>query len=78
MALAESGDTLALIELKRGRPAAAAERAQDAAKQFLELGLPLRASEALAFASDAWEAANESERARLAHERARSLNRSAA
>jgi tetratricopeptide (TPR) repeat protein len=73
MTLAETTDTLALVELRRGRPDEAARRAEEAAEQFLELGAPLRASEALTFASDAWEQADEVERARLARGRARSL-----
>ena len=73
MAIAETTDTLAFVELRRGNSEAAAKRAEEAAEQFLELGSDRRASEMLSLASDAWEQANEPERARAARDRARSL-----
>jgi adenylate cyclase len=71
--VADAIDTVAAIELRRGNFAEAAERAEEAAGLYLEMGSPPSASQSLELARSAWERAGEEVRARDIDARARSL-----
>ena len=70
---AETTDTMAFISLRRGSPADAATRAEEAADLFLELGSPPKAAQSLELAASAWESAGKEARARETRSRAQAL-----
>jgi len=71
--VADAIDTLAAIEVWRGNFSAGAERAEEAAAIYLEMGAPSSAARSLALARSAWEQAGDEPRARDADTRTRSI-----
>jgi tetratricopeptide (TPR) repeat protein len=76
--VADAIDTMAAIELGRGNFAVGAERAEEAAALYLEIGSPRSAAQSLALARRGWEEASDELRARDADARARSILESSA
>jgi tetratricopeptide (TPR) repeat protein len=73
LAAADIRDTIAEILLGQERFAEAAEEAEEAAAQFLEMGAATMATKSLRVAAEAWAKAGEMQRARDSEERARSV-----
>jgi tetratricopeptide (TPR) repeat protein len=71
--VAAATDTMAQILTRKGDFGGAAREAEEAGRLFLEMGAAPRAATSLEIAAKAWEGLGESERARFASERARSL-----
>jgi hypothetical protein len=71
--VADAIDTIAAIEIRRGNFSSGAERAEEAAELYLEMGAPPAAAQSLELARTAWEQAGESLRARAVDVRARSV-----
>jgi adenylate cyclase len=71
--VADAIDTLAAIEVRRENFSAGAERAEEAAALYLEMGSPSSAAQSLELARSAWEQAGDELRARDAEARARSI-----
>ena len=73
IAIAQITDTRAMIELKQGKFEAAAARAEDAARLYLEFGTAPDALGMLEVAAEAWRRAGEDSRAQECDSRAREL-----
>jgi adenylate cyclase len=71
--IADATDTIALLRREQGRFLEAAERAEEAATLYTDLGAAPAAAKSLALAAEAWEQVGELERARSAEDRARKL-----
>jgi class 3 adenylate cyclase/tetratricopeptide (TPR) repeat protein len=71
--VADAIDTIAAIEIRRGNFTTGAERAEEAAELYLEMGAPPSAAQSLELARTAWEQAGDSLRARAVDARARSV-----
>lgn len=71
--VAAATDTMAQILVRQGDLAGAARQAEEAGRLFLDMGAAPRAATSLEIAAKAWEGLGETERARSASERARSL-----
>jgi len=71
--IADAIDTFAAIEIRRGNFTSGAERAEEAAELYLEMGAPPSAAQSLELARTAWEQAGDSLRARAVDARARSV-----
>lgn len=71
--VADAIDTIAAIEIRRGNFSSGAERAEEAAELYLEMGAPPAAAQSLELARTAWEQAGDSLRARAVDVRARSV-----
>jgi adenylate cyclase len=71
--VADAIDTIAAIEIRRGNFTTGAQRAEEAAELYLEMGAPPSAAQSLELARTAWEQAGDSLRARAVDERARSV-----
>jgi hypothetical protein len=64
---------MAFIRLESGDFPGAAERAEEAASLYLEMGAAPKAARTLAIAAEAWEKDGQDERAREVRSRTRSL-----
>jgi tetratricopeptide (TPR) repeat protein len=73
LTVADAIDTLAAIEVRRENFALGAERAEEAAALYLEMGSPSSAARSLELARQAWEQAGDELRARDADTRTRSI-----
>ena len=73
LAIADIRDTIAQIKLGQKRYVEAAEEAEQAAAQFVEMGATSFATKSFTLAAEAWEQAGESKRARASEARARDL-----
>jgi hypothetical protein len=71
--VADAIDTIAAIEIRRGNFTTGAERAEEAAELYLEMGAPPSAAQSLELARTGWEQAGDSLRARAVDARARSV-----
>jgi tetratricopeptide (TPR) repeat protein len=71
--VADAIDTIAAIEIRRGNFTTGAERAEEAAELYLEMGAPTSAAQSLELARTAWEQAGDAQRARAVDARARSV-----
>lgn len=71
--VADAIDTIAAIEVRRGNFSTGAERAEEAAELYLEIGSPPAAAQSLELARKAWEQAGDELRARAVDGRARSI-----
>jgi adenylate cyclase len=71
--VADAIDTIAAIEIRRGNFTSGAQRAEEAAELYLEMGAPPSAAQSLELARTAWEQAGDSLRARAVDARARSV-----
>ena len=71
--VADAIDTIAAIEIHRGNITRGAERFEEAAALYLEMGAPPSAARSLELARAAWEQAGDSLRARAVDQRARSV-----
>jgi adenylate cyclase len=74
LAVADATDTIARIALTEGRLQDAGSHAEEAADQYVQAGAAPQAAESLKLAAQAWEQADDEERARALRERARSLS----
>jgi adenylate cyclase len=73
LAVADSTNTMATIELKLGNFARAATMAEEAVELFLEVGASHQARTTLELAAEAWEAAGDDARARDCSSRAQAI-----
>jgi tetratricopeptide (TPR) repeat protein len=73
LAVADSTNTMATIELKRGNFARAGAMAEEAVELFLKVGASHQAKTTLELAAEAWEAAGERARARDCASRAQAI-----
>jgi adenylate cyclase len=69
--VADAIDTIAAIEIRRGNFTSGAERAEEAAELYLEMGAPPSAAQSLELARTGWEQAGDALRARAVDARAR-------
>lgn len=73
LAIADTTNTIATVELKRGNFAVAGAKAEEAAELYMDVGAAPQVREMLDLAADAWERAGEDERARACTARARDV-----
>jgi adenylate cyclase len=71
--VADATDTIAAVKFAQGRFREAAERAEEAATLYLEMGSAPYAAESLALAARAWREAGDTQRARATDAQARSV-----